>query len=114
MSADEDRPEDEESGEAATGERALPVPAGARAPARGEVLDAPAGGPLDRLAAGPLAGPALAAAGGFLAGFATFVAARVLRGRGPRRLGARRRRRALERQIESSRSFLVDVHVLRR
>ncbi|HLL86465.1 MAG TPA: hypothetical protein VK387_04040 [Thermoleophilaceae bacterium] len=96
-----------------SGERPLPVPARAPEPARGEVVEAPAGSLLERIAAGPLAGPALAAAGGFVAGFAAFVAARVLRGRGPARLG-RRRRRALERQIESSRSFLVDVHVLRR
>ena len=96
------------------GERPLPVPTRASEPARGEVLDAPPGGLLERVAAGPLAGPALAAAGGFLAGFAAFIAARVLRGRGGRRFGGRRRRRAIERQIESSRSFLVDVHVLRR
>jgi hypothetical protein len=93
-------------------ERALAVRA---EPARGEVLDPRAGATfLDRLAASPLAGPALAATGGFLVGFATFIAARVLRRGGGSRLGARRRRRALERQIESSRSFLVDVHVLRR
>lgn len=82
-------------------------------PVRGEVVDAP-GGALERLTSGPLAGPALAAAGGFLVGFATFLTARLLRGRGGRRLMARRRRRSLERQIETSRSFLVDVHVLRR
>jgi hypothetical protein len=101
------------SGEDASEERHLPVPAGESQPARGEVLD-PAESALDRLRAGPLAGPALAAAGGFMIGFATFITARLLRGRGGRRLLARRRRRSLERQIESSRSFLVDVHVLRR
>ena len=94
-------------------ERHLPVPASQAQPARGEVLD-PSAGWLERLSEGPLAGPALAAAGGFLAGFATFLAARILRGGAGRRLIARRRRRSIERQIESSRSFLVDVHVLKR
>jgi hypothetical protein len=105
MSPSEDSAPDEEGGE-----RPLPV----AAPARGEVVDAPPVDLLERIAEGPFAGPALAAAGGFFAGFATFVAARVLRARGARRLVGRRRRRAVERQIESSRSFLVDVHVLRR
>lgn len=94
-------------------ERHLPVPASQSQPARGEVLD-PSAGLLERLSDGPLAGPALAAAGGFLVGFATFLAARILRGSAGRRLLARRRRRSIERQIESSRSFLVDVHVLKR
>ena len=98
-----------ESGE----ESNLPARAAETQPVRGEVVDAP-GSVLERLASGPLAGPALAAAGGFLVGFATFLTARLLRGRGARRLVVRRRRRSLERQIESSRSFLVDVHVLRR
>jgi hypothetical protein len=94
-------------------ERYLPVPASAAQRARGEVVDPPQSA-LERIASGPLAGPAVAAAGGFLVGLVTFLAGRVLRGPGGRRLVARRRRRALERQIESSRSFLVDVHVLRR
>ena len=94
-------------------ERHLPVPASEAQPARGEVLD-PSTGLLERLGEGPLAGPALAAAGGFLVGFATFLAARLLRGSAGRRLMARRRRRSIERQIEGSRSFLVDVHVLKR
>lgn len=95
------------------GGRNLPVPAAGAQPARGEVLDPQSA--LERLSSGPLAGPMLAAAGGFLIGFATFLTARVFRGRGGGRwLMARRRRRSLERQIESSRSFLVDVHVLKR
>jgi hypothetical protein len=98
-------------------ERHLPVPAGGSPepalPARGEVVDAPRG-VLERLGSGPLAAPALAAAGGFLVGFVTFVTGRLLRARGRRGLLAGRRRRSLERRIESSRSFLVDVHVLRR
>jgi hypothetical protein len=58
--------------------------------------------------------PVVAATGGMLAGMLTMALVRVLR-RGPRTLVLRRRRRgdrALE--IMASRSFLVDVHVLKR
>lgn len=68
-----------------------------------------------RLAALPA--PVVAAAGGFLAGVAAFVLVRVLRrpprvraGRGLR--PGRRRRDAQE--VVASRSFLVDVHLLKR
>ena len=60
-----------------------------------------------------LPAPAVAAAGGLIAGFATVVLTRLLRARRGIRLG-RRGRRALPREIAGSRSFLVDVHVLRR
>jgi hypothetical protein len=93
-------------------DRQLIVAAGDAHPVRGEVVG-PASA-LERLGAGPLARPALAAAGGFLVGFVSLLAARILRGPGGRRLMARRRRRSLERQIESSRTFLVDVHLLKR
>lgn len=60
--------------------------------------------------------PAVAAAGGALIGALTFVLLRVLRRparRGTVRIGKRGRRgRALE--ISGSRSFLVDVHMLKR
>ena len=102
-----------EEGAAPDRERHLPVPASAAQRARGEVVDAPQSA-LERVASGPLGGPAVAAAGGFLVGLITFLGGRVLRGPGGRRLAARRRRRAIERQIQSSRSFLVDVHTLRR
>ncbi len=102
-----------EEGAAPGHERHLPVPASTAQPARGEVVDPPQNA-LERIASGPLGGPAVAAAGGFLVGLVTFLAGRVLRGPGGRRLAARRRRRAIERQIESSRSFLVDIHTLRR
>jgi hypothetical protein len=102
-----------EEGAAPGEERHLPVPASAAQPARGEVVD-PSQSSLERLASGPLGGPALAAAGGLFVGLVTFLAGRVLRGPGGRRIFARRRRRAIERQIQSSRSFLVDVHTLRR
>ena len=60
----------------------------------------------------------VAATGGFLLGVATFVLMRLLRRPAAgRRLARRRsrlgaRRRAAE--VESTRSFLVDVHVLKR
>jgi hypothetical protein len=83
-------------------------------PIGGEVLE-PAG-PRTLADAQPSAVPAplVMAAGGALVGLATCLLARVLRPR-PRRLAvgrARRGARALE--VTSTRSFLVDVHVLRR
>lgn len=77
------------------------------------------GRPLERLVNdSPLPAPAMAATGGFLAGVATLVLVRVLRrsaARPRRGMGIRRSRRgdrALE--IAGSRSFLVDVHILKR
>ena len=55
---------------------------------------------------------AIAAAGGIVAGAATVVAVRAVRGgttRTAKRTGVRRR---MERQVVASRSFLIDVHVL--
>jgi hypothetical protein len=72
--------------------------------------------PLEPLRPAPLAAPAVAAAGGFLAGIVTFVLVRGLRSR-PRRHGLfRRRKSGAERALEiaTSRSFLVDVHVVKR
>ncbi len=70
------------------------------------------GGELQRfLAAVPA--PALAAAGGFVMGVITWVAVRVLRrGRSaPLRVRGRRGRRGVE--VAATRSFLVDVHLLK-
>lgn len=90
--------------------RYLPVRAGR------EPIEAPPPRPLERIQAG--APPAaVAAAGGLLAGIATFVMARVLsRRRGTRALGRALPRRGRRGGVEiaGSRSFLVDVHVLRR
>jgi hypothetical protein len=73
--------------------------------------------PIQPVPEAPLAIPAVAAAGGFLAGLVTFVLVRALRAR-PRRGMLRRRRRQnpAERALEiaASRSFLVDVHVVKR
>ncbi|GAC1323753.1 MAG: hypothetical protein NVSMB25_20460 [Thermoleophilaceae bacterium] len=79
-------------------ERPLPV----LAPAQARVIERP-----QQM---PLSAPAMAAAGGFLAGLTTFILARMVRS-GTRWLPLRRRR-ALD--IAGSRSFLVDVHVLKR
>lgn len=62
----------------------------------------------------PVPAPVVAAAGGFLAGVAAFVLVRVLRrparAQRPLRIGGRRDRR----EVAASRSFLVDVHLLKR
>ena len=63
----------------------------------------------------PVPAPVVAAAGGALAGAVAFVLLRALR-RAPRqaavRMRRRRRRGAFE--ITGSRSFLVDVHMIKR
>jgi hypothetical protein len=71
--------------------------------------------PIEPVAQAPLAAPAVAAAGGVLAGFVTFVLVRAIRAR-PRRGLFRRRKSGAERALEiaASRSFLVDVHVIKR
>ena len=60
-----------------------------------------------------LLAPAAAATGGIVAGLATMMIVRGLRHR-PRkvRVGGRRRGKALE--VTATKSFLVDVHVLKR
>ncbi|MEA2482002.1 MAG: hypothetical protein QOJ07_3924 [Thermoleophilaceae bacterium] len=74
--------------------------------------------PLERFSESPLPAPAVAATGGFLAGIAALVLVRVLRrsAQGPRRGFAIRRSRRGQRGLEiaGSRSFLVDVHILKR
>ncbi|MBV9214010.1 MAG: hypothetical protein JOZ25_10245 [Actinobacteria bacterium] len=74
--------------------------------------------PIEPAAETALAAPAVAAAGGFLAGLVTLVIVRALRARPRRGLVLRRRRRQnpAERALEiaASRSFLVDVHVVKR
>ena len=59
----------------------------------------------------------VAASGGFVLGVAAFVLTRILRRPAAGRSLSRRRRRYAARRgvdIESSRSFLVDVHLLKR
>jgi len=57
--------------------------------------------------------PVMAAAGGFLVGLATWVLARALRPR-RRALAVRRSRSQRALEVTGSRSFLVDVHLLKR
>jgi hypothetical protein len=88
--------------------RHLPVPAGQPAP--GQEVD------IRR----PVSLPATVAAatGGFVLGVAAFVLIRILRQPGSGRRLAARRARALSRQrgvdVQTTRSFLVDVHLLKR
>lgn len=68
---------------------------------------------LDRPGDAVLAAPVAAATGGILAGLATMLLVRGLRHRPKRvRVGGRRRGKALE--VTATRSFLVDVHMLKR
>jgi hypothetical protein len=69
----------------------------------------PPGTLIERVAALPA--PVLAATGGFLAGVATFVLFRL---RGPRRKLRIGKRRGKKIEIAESRSFLVDIHLLKR
>jgi hypothetical protein len=84
-----------------------------------EVLPAVADEPraIDRVMDAPLPAPAMAATGGFLAGIATLMLVRVLRrssARPRRGIGIRRRKGDRSLEIAGSRSFLVDVHMLKR
>lgn len=87
------------------------------APVTGEAVEARPARPLERLTTEPLPPAVVAATGGFLAGIASLVLVRILRG-GARaqRVGGLmprgRRRRRLD--VAGTRSFLVDVHMLRR
>jgi hypothetical protein len=72
--------------------------------------------PIEPVQPAALAAPAVAAAGGFLAGVVTFVLVRAMRARPHRRGLFRRRKTGVDRALEiaASRSFLVDVHVVKR
>lgn len=91
--------------------RHLPVPA---AVSEARPVERPAnrpGGALQTWLAS-LPAPAVAAAGGFVMGVVTWVAVRVLRGDRRRSALARRRsRKSVE--VAATRSFLVDVHLLK-
>ena len=73
------------------------------------VEPAPAGTLIERIVALPA--PVLAATGGFLAGVATFVLFRMRPSRRRLRVGGRRGKKV---EIADSRSFLVDIHLLKR
>jgi hypothetical protein len=91
--------------------RYLPVPAKPRP------VEASPVRPLERLVVEPLPATIAAAAGGFLAGVASWVMVRMLRGRRSQRAVGRAltgRRRGKRLEVAGSRSFLVDIHMLRR
>ena len=68
---------------------------------------------VERPSEAVLAAPFVAATGGVVAGLATMMLVRGLRHRPKRvRVGGRRRGKALE--VTATRSFLVDVHMLKR
>ena len=104
-----------------------PVEGGAPEPVKGEVvaevrrLPVPAGGESTELAR-PLTvsvpATVVAATGGFMLGVAAFVAVRILRRPAAGRSLSRRRRRLAARRrgvdVQATRSFLVDVHLLKR
>lgn len=62
----------------------------------------------------PLPAPVVAATGGFLAGVATFLAVRMLGRRRSARALTRGSRRGRELDVVATRSFLVDVHLIKR
>ena len=64
---------------------------------------------IERIAALPA--PVLAATGGFLAGAASFILFRMRPSRRKLRVGGRRGKKV---EIADSRSFLVDIHLLKR
>ena len=81
---------------------------------QGNALPVPARGrELQERPEAVLAAPMVAATGGLVAGLATMLLVRGLRHRPKRvRVGGRRRGKALE--VTATRSFLVDVHMLKR
>ena len=72
--------------------------------------------PLGRPPPAAVPAPVAAATGGFLAGFITFMVVRILRGRSRHRprVSLRRTRRGDALEVAGTRSFLVDVHLLKR
>jgi hypothetical protein len=103
-------PLDSQAGEP---DRNLPVPAGEA------VIEGTPARPLEAWRPATLPATVAAAAGGFLAGVVAFVAARLLRRRRSQRALGRAlmprgggRRGGID--VAASRSFLVDIHLLRR
>ena len=95
----------------------MPEPAALPEPEGGEVRPLPVLAqprPVERPAPVSLPAAMVAATGGFLLGVATFVLVRILRRPRPAgtlRLGGRGTRRRAD--IAASRSFLVDIHLLK-
>ena len=91
--------------------RHLPVPVSVPEARPVEVQPAP----LARPSLADLPAPVLAAAGGFLVGVATWMLVRVVRRdrRSPVAIRGRRRRQQRGVEVTATRSFLVDVHLLK-
>lgn len=70
--------------------------------------------PIERPLPPALPATIAAAAGGFLMGVATFVLVRVLRRPRGVRVGVRGRKRDQVLDVAGTRSFLVDIHLLKR
>jgi aminoglycoside phosphotransferase (APT) family kinase protein len=96
-----DEPADSPAPQIEEEDRPLPVLADAR--------------PIERKAPVPLPVAMAAAAGGFMLGVATWVLVRVLRQPRPRRVRVGRAvgRRGQKVDVQATRSFLVDIHLLR-
>jgi hypothetical protein len=92
--------------------RHLPVPVAVPEARPVEVQPAP----LERPRLADLPAPVLAAAGGFVVGVATWVLVRLIRRdrRTPVAVRGRRRRQQRGVEVAATRSFLVDVHLLKR
>jgi hypothetical protein len=83
--------------------RFLPVPA-----------EAPEARAVERSREASLPAPLAAATGGMLVGMLTVMLVGLLRRSVPRRALVRRRRRQRSLEVVATRSFLVDVHMLKR
>jgi hypothetical protein len=96
-----DEPADSPAPQIEEEDRPLPVLADAR--------------PIERKAPVPLPVAMAAAAGGFMLGVATWVLVRVLRQPRPRRVKVGRAvgRRGQKVDVQATRSFLFDIHLLR-
>jgi hypothetical protein len=92
--------------------RHLPVPVSIPEARPVEVQPAP----LARGRLAELPAPVIAAAGGFVVGVATWVLVRLIRRdrRTPVAIRGRRRRQQRGVEVAATRSFLVDVHLLKR
>jgi hypothetical protein len=92
--------------------RHLPVPVSIPEARPVEVQPAP----LVRSRLADLPAPVIAAAGGFMVGMATWVLVRLIRRdrRTPVAIRGRKRRQQRGVEVATTRSFLVDVHLLKR
>jgi hypothetical protein len=94
----------------------VPEPNALPDPAQGQVRPLPVLAeprPIDRPREVSLPAAVAAATGGFLLGVATFVLVKILRRPRPTRLRLGTGRRGKRVDVAASRSFLVDIHMLK-